>query len=45
MKSVKVETVQKMLIELGFRGPTFRGAYIVFRLLDWASEEQPTQSL
>jgi predicted RNA binding protein YcfA (HicA-like mRNA interferase family) len=31
MKSVKVETVQKMLIELGFRGPTFRGAYIVFR--------------
>jgi predicted RNA binding protein YcfA (HicA-like mRNA interferase family) len=89
MKSVEVETVQKMLIELGFRGPTFRGAYIVFRhplgatillpytggrafltsshlknvervllesglvrnlddcqkLLDWASEEQPTRSL
>jgi predicted RNA binding protein YcfA (HicA-like mRNA interferase family) len=31
MKSIRAETVQKMLIELGFRVPTFRGAYIVFR--------------
>jgi predicted RNA binding protein YcfA (HicA-like mRNA interferase family) len=31
MKSVRVETVQKMLIELGFKVPTYRGAYIVFR--------------
>lgn len=31
LKSVNIETVQKMLIELGFKVPTFRGAYIVFR--------------